>query len=179
MAVLGSRPYGFCGRKATLNNRCNHQSSGAVWKSRWPSWASGPNKPTVSVDVKQQSTKVSLSWSCECRLVLIHLRRRLNLIQCKVEAKFSCRPSSNASWCWISCVFYLGLTSQCLTIVRLLGEVGGVEWGGEGLEGGGTVLEPFPLLRVRFWSCRPRETVMVEDCMTSFSVDSVLLDVHR
>ena len=29
------------------------QSSGAVWKLRWPSWAPVPNKPTVSVDVKQ------------------------------------------------------------------------------------------------------------------------------
>ena len=29
------------------------QSSGAVWKSRWTSWATVPNKPTVSVDVKQ------------------------------------------------------------------------------------------------------------------------------
>ena len=33
------------------------QSSGAVWKSRRPSWAPVPNKPTVSVDVKQHSTK--------------------------------------------------------------------------------------------------------------------------
>ena len=33
------------------------QSSGAVSKSRWPSWAPVPNKPTVSVDVKQHSTK--------------------------------------------------------------------------------------------------------------------------
>ena len=32
------------------------QSSGAVWKSRWPSWAPVPNKPTVSVDVKQHWT---------------------------------------------------------------------------------------------------------------------------
>ena len=33
--------------------RCStqHQSSGAVCKSRWPSWAPAPNKPTVSVDV--------------------------------------------------------------------------------------------------------------------------------
>ena len=30
-----------------------HQSPGAVWKSRWPSWAPVPNKPLVSVDVKQ------------------------------------------------------------------------------------------------------------------------------
>ena len=29
------------------------QRSGAVWKSRWPSCAPVPNKPTVSVDVKQ------------------------------------------------------------------------------------------------------------------------------
>ena len=32
------------------------QSSGAVWKSRWPSWAPVPNKPRVSVDVKQHSS---------------------------------------------------------------------------------------------------------------------------
>ena len=30
------------------------QSSGAVWKSSWPSWAPVPKKPTVSVDVKQR-----------------------------------------------------------------------------------------------------------------------------
>ena len=29
------------------------QSSGALWKSRWTSWAPVPNKPTVFVDVKQ------------------------------------------------------------------------------------------------------------------------------
>ena len=29
------------------------QSSGGVWKSRWTSWAPVPNKPTVSVEVKQ------------------------------------------------------------------------------------------------------------------------------
>ena len=32
---------------------CLNQTSGAVWKSRWTSWAPVPNKPTVSVDVKQ------------------------------------------------------------------------------------------------------------------------------
>ena len=31
------------------------ESSGAVRKSRWPSWAPIPNKPSVSVDVKQHS----------------------------------------------------------------------------------------------------------------------------
>ena len=39
------------------------QSSGAVWKSRWTSWAPVPNKPTVSVDVKHHSTNL-------CRSVL-------------------------------------------------------------------------------------------------------------
>ena len=34
------------------------QSSGAVWKSRWPSWAPVPNKPTVYVHVKQHSTNL-------------------------------------------------------------------------------------------------------------------------
>ena len=37
------------------------QSSGGVWKSRWPSWAPVPNKPTVSVDVKQHSTRLPQS----------------------------------------------------------------------------------------------------------------------
>ena len=32
------------------------QSSGAVWKKRWPSWAPISNKPTVSVAVKQHWT---------------------------------------------------------------------------------------------------------------------------
>ena len=32
------------------------QSSADVWKSRWPSWAPVPNKPRVSLDVKQHST---------------------------------------------------------------------------------------------------------------------------
>ena len=41
------------GRSASVSRK---RSSGAVWKSRWPSWAPVPNKPTVSVDVKQHST---------------------------------------------------------------------------------------------------------------------------
>ena len=39
------------------------QSSGAVWVSRWTSWAPIPNKPTVSVDVKQHWT-ISEFRSC-------------------------------------------------------------------------------------------------------------------
>ena len=40
------------------------QSSGDVWKWRWTSWASVPNTPTVSVDVKQHfNTKTAVSFS--------------------------------------------------------------------------------------------------------------------
>ena len=41
------------------------QSSGAVWKSRWPSWAPVPNKPTVSVDVKQHPNKQNMYVSSD------------------------------------------------------------------------------------------------------------------
>ena len=34
------------------HGQCLGQSSGAVWKSTWTSWAPVPNKPMVSVDVK-------------------------------------------------------------------------------------------------------------------------------
>ena len=40
------------------------QSSGAVWKSRWPSWAPVPNKPMVSVDIKQHSTNSTKLCHC-------------------------------------------------------------------------------------------------------------------
>ena len=36
-----------------------HQSLGAVWQSRWTSWAPVPNKPTVFEDVNQHSTNHS------------------------------------------------------------------------------------------------------------------------
>ena len=38
------------------------QRSGAVWKSRWTSWAPVPNKLTVSVDVKQHFNQVRV-WN--------------------------------------------------------------------------------------------------------------------
>ena len=37
------------------------QSSGAVWKSKWPSWAPVPNKPTISMDVKQRFIIITLT----------------------------------------------------------------------------------------------------------------------
>ena len=44
-------------------------SSGAVWKSRWTSWAPVSNKPTVSVDVKQHFSQlqVGLMKRRKCR----------------------------------------------------------------------------------------------------------------
>ena len=40
------------------------QTSGAVWKWRWPSWAPIPNEPTVSVDLKQHFNQpVSAIWT--------------------------------------------------------------------------------------------------------------------
>ena len=48
-------------RNSPLSHTSIHpQSSGAVWKSRWPSWAPIPNKPTVSVDVKQHFNHPSI-----------------------------------------------------------------------------------------------------------------------
>ena len=43
------------------------QSSGAVWMSRWMSWAPVSNKYTVSVDVKQSSL-ISLVVSVEVKI---------------------------------------------------------------------------------------------------------------
>ena len=49
--------------KPSLMRRLIGQSSRTVWKLRWPSWAPIPNKPMVSVDVKQHfNNKGSLAW---------------------------------------------------------------------------------------------------------------------
>ena len=50
------------------------QSSGAVWKSRWTSWAAIPNKPTVSVDVKQHFNQrlTSLTKDRPCNVTKYH-----------------------------------------------------------------------------------------------------------
>ena len=44
------------------------QNSGAVWNSRWPSWAPVRNKPTVSVDVKQHFNQPTTEYSSLRRL---------------------------------------------------------------------------------------------------------------
>ena len=55
---------------AFLNALNPTQNSRVVWKSRWPSWAPVPNKPTVSVDVKQHFNQLDPSmthvWSLKC-----------------------------------------------------------------------------------------------------------------
>ena len=43
----------FCPVYLWSSSHWRHQSSGTVWKSRWPSWDPVPNKPMVSVNVKQ------------------------------------------------------------------------------------------------------------------------------
>ena len=82
MSGCGVRGWGSV--KGTEGERGKHiQSSGAMCGSRWPSLAPVPNKPTVSVDVKQHSSSeenslsLSLSLSllrvCVCVCVLSHL----------------------------------------------------------------------------------------------------------
>ena len=64
VTVLGSPSlitlHGLCGRKATLNLPLPEFRS-FVRKSRWTSWAPVPNKPTVSVDVKQHFSNTNIS----------------------------------------------------------------------------------------------------------------------
>ena len=47
------------------------ESSRAVWKSRWPSWAPVPNKPTVSAEVKQHSADHSSPKTASFPLVFL------------------------------------------------------------------------------------------------------------
>ena len=62
------------------------QNSGAVWKLRWPSWAPGRNKPTVSVDVKQYFNFSQLS-------------KKLQLIRTSPEQVLPEKPENWRS-CW-------------------------------------------------------------------------------
>ena len=55
------------------------QSSGAVWKSRWPSWAPIHNKPTVSVDVKQPLADQNDQLSVANLLLFEHQQKTLSL----------------------------------------------------------------------------------------------------
>ena len=50
-------------KAANYKDNTHTQSSGAVWKSRWTSWAPVPNKPTVSVDVKQHFIIIRISYT--------------------------------------------------------------------------------------------------------------------
>ena len=86
------------------------ESSGAVWKSRWTSWAPVPNKLTVSVDVKRHSTineflifLLLLSFTMSARYL-----RTLNPIQVKFGFTFLFR------FCLPQSVFLY--SAKCLTI---------------------------------------------------------------
>ena len=75
------------------------QSSGAVWKSRWPSWAPVPNKPTVSVDVKQYSAIIKSVLLSRSDLVIFSYcdkkkKKKLCLL-CRLD---SCTVPLVTSW---------------------------------------------------------------------------------
>ena len=56
------------GRGKVTTAALRGQSSGAMYKSRWPSWAPVPNKPRVSLDVKQLNqifAEPALSECCQ------------------------------------------------------------------------------------------------------------------
>ena len=67
---------------SNTKSRMSNQSSGAVWKSRWPSWAPVPNKPKVSVDVTQNTSANNMSKSLQrtCQQKVISLRLLVNCI---------------------------------------------------------------------------------------------------
>ena len=46
----------LCASRGDIRNGRLHYNTGAVWKSRCPSWVTVPNKPTVSVDTQPTTT---------------------------------------------------------------------------------------------------------------------------
>ena len=56
---ISTATYSYGSLSALASEHENNPSSGTVWKSRWTSWAPVPNKPTVSVDVKQHFNQIS------------------------------------------------------------------------------------------------------------------------
>ena len=86
------------------------RSSGAVWKSRWTSWAPVPNKPTVSVDVKQHFNFIFRKEKLMnlFHKKLVHNRRCINLKWIKTTEdlliclRLLCRQKKNqvGGWGW-------------------------------------------------------------------------------
>ena len=58
----------------TYTHLGTRQSTGAVRKSRWASWAPVPNKPTVSVDVKQHFKSVRPSEKSVPQVNAVHTK---------------------------------------------------------------------------------------------------------
>ena len=90
------------------------QSSGAVWKSKWPSWAPVPNinKPTVCVDVKQDfisphhSRAVDISCEQYLRPVTLYYIRLTAKSFCFVVVCFLCLVAV-AVFCFVFCHCFL------------------------------------------------------------------------
>ena len=103
-----------------------NQNSGAVWKSRWTSWAPAPNKPTVSVDVKRHFNYVHKHNSS---VYTTHYDKRLAFVVWLTSS--SCDPCSwrdvelqevTIQYCWFNsmssaviefcsfCLWFTGMT---------------------------------------------------------------------
>ena len=89
-------------------------SSGAVWKSKWTSWAPVPNKPTVSVDVQQHWTTSTSFGVCTSGTVYVpciysHARSSLfclrNVFRALMKSFVDSTHALWASFCLRLCIF--------------------------------------------------------------------------
>ena len=64
------------------------QIAGALWKSRWTSWAPDPNSPYVSVDVKQHSKKLRICLKIEVDVLGSQTLIVLNMVSVDVNQHF-------------------------------------------------------------------------------------------
>ena len=101
-----------------------YQSSGAVWKSRWPSWAPVPNKPTVSVDVKQHfnNLKLSSDWAWT-----VALTRWFQSTAVSVKTK-TAALSGSAGWCHTCCFSCNCLVCVCVRYCQCVCQSSGAVW---------------------------------------------------
>ena len=80
--------------------RGHEQSSGAVWKSRWTSWAPVPNKPTVSVDIKQLFNQEDMKLYLTTTIIYHLLLASMNLSRGVRSEEESCSLTLEMSLGW-------------------------------------------------------------------------------
>ena len=124
------------------------QSSGAVWKSRWLSWSPVPNKPTVSVDVKQHFianfiiyclpvwfeqnhllTELIINYSAASYFFIVNVRGKTTVF----EQHFLGVLSFRDTWGWIGGGFAWGegchwCCTCCYGLYRPHTDCSGVRW---------------------------------------------------